>query len=129
GGMVVTSNADLAMRLRSLRVHGETERYHHRHVGWNSRLDTLQAAVLRVKLPRLEVWCEARRANAARYDALFAESGLVDRGDLRLPARSPRSPSIFNQYTVRVRDRSRLVPYLREHGIGHAIYYPVPLHL
>jgi len=129
GGMVVTEDASLAERLRSLRVHGESRRYHHRYVGWNSRLDALQAAVLRVKLPRLSSWCEARRSNALRYDRLFEEAGLARGGRVRLPLRAPRSDHIFNQYTIRVENRSALVAHLTREGIGHAIYYPVPLHL
>ncbi len=129
GGMVVTENPFLAEKLRSLRIHGETERYHHQIVGWNSRLDALQAAVLRVKLPRLSRWCEARQANAARYDRLFEDAGLARDGRVALPVRTPRSDHIFNQYTIRVENRPALVAHLAREGIGHAIYYPVPLHL
>lgn len=129
GGLVVTQDADLAARVRALRVHGETERYHHRWVGWNSRLDALQAAVLRVKLAHLSAWCDARRANADRYDDLFRQSGVVAAGRVRLPQRSPSGEHIFNQYTIRADARDALAARLRERGIGHAIYYPVPLHL
>jgi dTDP-4-amino-4,6-dideoxygalactose transaminase len=127
--MVATQDAALAAKLRSLRVHGETERYHHGWVGWNSRLDALQAAVLRVKLPRLEGWCRGRRANADRYDRLFEQSGLTASGDVRVPVRAKRRDHIFNQYTVRAERRDDLLAHLRKAGIGHAVYYPVPLHL
>jgi len=128
-GMIVTDDGALAARLRSLRVHGETKRYHHKWVGWNSRIDALQAAVLRVKLKHLDAWCEARRANADRYDRLFEQAGLVASERVRLPVRDEHSLHIFHQYTLRVRERDRLAEHLREQAIGHGIYYPVPLHL
>lgn len=129
GGLLVTRDAELARRARSLRVHGETERYRHDRIGWNSRLDALQAAVLRVKLPHLDAWSRARASNADLYDRLFRESGLVERGSIVPPPRAPYSTHIFNQYTVRARDRDRLADHLAARGIGRAIYYPVPLHL
>lgn len=129
GGLVVTGDKALADRVRLLRVHGGRQMYHHRFVGWNSKLDALQAAVLRVKLPHLDAWSAGRAENAARYDHWFEETGLVGSGKLRTPTRSARSDHIFNQYVVRVEDRDRLCEHLRERGIGHAIYYPVPLHL
>jgi dTDP-4-amino-4,6-dideoxygalactose transaminase len=127
--MVVTSNAALAERVRLLRVHGGQQMYRHEHVGWNSRLDAIQAAVLRVKLPWLDRWSEARAANAARYDRWLTECGLAASGDVRLPARDPRSTHIFNQYTLRVERRDALRAHLDREGIGCAVYYPVPLHL
>ena len=129
GGLIVTADAELAERLRLLRVHGGRQMYHHRYVGWNSRLDALQAAVLRVKLPHLDRWSERRAANAARYDRWFEESGLVAAGRVQLPFRAPRSTHIFNQYTLRVERRDALRAHLAERGIGHAVYYPVALHL
>jgi len=129
GGMIVTSDEALAERLRVLRVHGGRQMYHHRWVGWNSRLDALQAAVLRVKLPHLEAWCRGRAANAERYGTLFAETGLVEAGRVRLPATAPYAEPIYNQYTVRVERRDELKRALDAAGIGNAIYYPVPLHL
>jgi dTDP-4-amino-4,6-dideoxygalactose transaminase len=129
GGMVVTSDARLAERVRLLRVHGGRQMYDHRVVGWNSRLDALQAAVLRVKLRHLDAWCELRRRNADRYDRWFEEAGLVARGDVRPPARAPRSAHIFNQYTLRVRRRDALRAHLVSRRIGQAVYYPAPLHL
>jgi dTDP-4-amino-4,6-dideoxygalactose transaminase len=129
GGMIVTDDAELAERLRLLRVHGGRQMYHHRYVGWNSRLDALQAAVLRVKLPHLDGWSRGRTANADRYDRWFVESGLTESGKLRVPVRSAESSHIFNQYTVRVERRDELRKHLAESKIGHSVYYPVPLHL
>jgi dTDP-4-amino-4,6-dideoxygalactose transaminase len=129
GGMIVTSDGELAEKLRLLRVHGGQQMYHHRWVGWNSRLDALQAAVLRVKLPHLRSWSEGRAANAERYDRLFAESGVLDSGDVKVPARSANSTHIFNQYTLRAERRDDLRKHLKGAGIGHSVYYPVPLHL
>jgi len=129
GGLIATSDDSLARELRALRVHGETERYHHRVVGWNSRLDALQAAVLRVKLPHLAAWSRARARNAAEYDRLFTEAGLVGAERIRLPERDPRAGHIFNQYTIRARERDALTAHLTESEIGWGIYYPVPLHL
>jgi len=129
GGAMVTDDDDLAHRLRLLRVHGGRQMYHHEYVGWNSRLDSIQAAVLRVKLPHLADWCRARAENAERYDGLFRASGLVDEGIVALPHRAPSAVHIFNQYTVRVPERDRLREHLAAAGVGHAVYYPVPLHL
>lgn len=126
GGMVVTPRADVAERLRKLRVHGGRQMYHHEEVGYNSRLDTLQAAVLSAKLPYLEGWSAARRANAAFYDeALAGVEGIVT------PVVRPENESIYNQYTIRVLDgrRDELKAFLDERGVGSAIYYPLPLHL
>lgn len=129
GGMIVTHDGLLAERLRVLRVHGGRQMYEHRFVGWNSRLDAIQAAVLRVKLPHLDSWSRERAANAERYDRWFEESGLVGDGRVRLPGRVVRSTHIFNQYTLRVERRDELRDHLRARGIGHSVYYPMPLHL
>jgi dTDP-4-amino-4,6-dideoxygalactose transaminase len=129
GGMIVTDDPSLAERLRLLRVHGARTTYEHLFVGWNSRLDAIQAAVLRVKLAHLDRWSRERAANAERYDRWLGECGLVQNGQIRLPARLPRSTHIFNQYTLRVERRDALAAALRAEGIGHAIYYPIPLHL
>jgi dTDP-4-amino-4,6-dideoxygalactose transaminase len=126
GGMVVTGDAATAERLRRLRVHGGRQMYHHEEVGYNSRLDALQAAVLSAKLPHLEGWSAARRRNAAFYDrALAGVDGLAT------PAVRAGNESIVNQYTVRVLDgrRDALAEHLRGRGVGSAVYYPVPLHL
>jgi dTDP-4-amino-4,6-dideoxygalactose transaminase len=124
GGMVVTQDEQLAARLRRLRVHGGLQMYHHEEVGYNSRLDALQAAVLSAKLTHLEKWSAARRTNAGYYDAAFA-----DVAEVRTPFIEDRSESIFNQYTIRVPRRDDLQAHLKAHGIGTAVYYPLPLHL
>lgn len=129
GGMIVTGDPDLADRLRQLRVHGGRQMYEHRWVGWNSRLDALQAAVLRVKLPRLDGWARARGERAARYDRWLTEAGLVREGRLRLPRTPTGSDSVHNQYTIRAHDRDALREHLTANGIGHGVYYPAPLHL
>jgi dTDP-4-amino-4,6-dideoxygalactose transaminase len=126
GGMMVTNRAELAERLFRLRVHGGRQMYEHEEVGYNSRLDALQAAVLSVKLPHLARWSHARREHARVYDEALA--GLED--EIRLPVVRPGNESIFNQYTIRVRDgkRDALATHLRERGIGSAVYYPLSLH-
>jgi dTDP-4-amino-4,6-dideoxygalactose transaminase len=124
-GMVVTNDEQLAETLRALRVHGGKTKYHYQLIGGNFRLDALQAAVLRVKLPYLAAWTAARRANADRYRALFAEAGLSDR--VVLPADSPGH--IYNQFVIHVPDRDRLQGFLRDQGVETEIYYPLPLHL
>jgi dTDP-4-amino-4,6-dideoxygalactose transaminase len=124
GGMTVTQDADLAARLRRLRVHGGMKTYFHDEVGYNSRLDALQAAVLLAKLPHLESWSEARRRNAAYYNEAFA--GM---SDIRTPVIDPANVSIYNQYTLRVTRRDALQEHLKSKGIGHSVYYPLPLHL
>jgi dTDP-4-amino-4,6-dideoxygalactose transaminase len=129
GGMIVTSDEELASKLRLLRVHGGRQMYEHRYVGWNSRLDALQAAVLEVKLPHLHRWSGTRAANADRYDRWLDECGLISSGRVRTPRRDPASSHIFNQYTLRVERRDELRKHLTQRGIGHSVYYPVPLHL
>src|SRR5690606_115383 len=124
GGMVVTNDRALAERVAKLRVHGGRQMYHHEMVGTNSRLDALQAAVLRVKLRHLEAWTEARRRNAARYG-----EGLADVAGVILPEEPAGHRHVFNQYTIRTRRRDELRAYLAERGIGSGIYYPLPLHL
>jgi len=127
GGMVTTLDAEAGARLRNLRVHGEAERYVHSHVGVNSRLDALQAAVLRIKLRHLDDWTEKRRRHAAEYTHLLGEAGLTPH------VRPPRiamesSRHVFNQYTVRVGAREALRQHLQACGVATAVYYPVPLH-
>jgi len=126
-GLVVTNDDGLAHELKLLRNHGAEPKYFHKRIGGNFRLDALQAAVLRVKLPHLDRWTEARRANARRYDELFADAGLTSK--LGLPRELPGFRHIFNQYIVRVPERDRVRGYLTEQGIGTEIYYPVPFHL
>jgi len=124
GGLMVTRDAALAERLRRLRTHGGARQYHHEEVGFNSRLDTLQAAVLLAKLPHLPAWSAARRRVAARYtEALTALPAVCP------PRVDPANEHIFHQYTIRAERRDGLVTHLRAQGIGCAIYYPLPLHL
>ena len=129
GGATLTNDPDLADRLAILRVHGSKPKYYHHVVGGNFRLDTLQAAILAVKLPHLEAWADGRRRNAARYNTLLAESGLISRGLVTPPAVSPRAHHVYNQYVVRAARRDALAAALGERGIGTAVYYPRPLHL
>lgn len=124
-GMVVTADAHLAQLLRILRVHGSEPKYYHALVGGNFRIDALQAAVLRVKLPQLPAWSAARRRNAERYRSLFEAVGLGD--IVTLP--TDVSGHIYNQFVVRVPRRNALRRHLAEHDIGSEVYYPVPLHL
>jgi dTDP-4-amino-4,6-dideoxygalactose transaminase len=128
GGMLTTNRDDLAARLRLLRAHGMEPRYYHQAVGINSRLDSLQAAVLNVKFPHLDRWGAARRANAARYTALFEASGLA--GVLKVPSTGMNCHHVWNQYTIRVPNgaRDKLRQYLAQFKIGTEVYYPVPLH-
>ena len=123
-GMIVTQDDSLAERLKRLRVHGGLKTYYHDEVGYNSRLDALQAAVLRAKLPHLAAWSEKRRRNAAFYDQALA--GIPG---VKTPYVDPSNVSIFNQYTLRVERRDELQKHLNEKKIGNAIYYPLPLHL
>ncbi len=129
GGMLTTDDEPLAAKLRQLRDHGQHPRYHHAMVGVNSRLDTIQAAVLNVKLPHLGSWAEGRREHAAHYGEAFASCGLDQQ--LKVPGVAAGCHSVWNQYTVRVRDgrRDALQQHLAERQIGSAIYYPIPLHL
>ncbi|MBC7220183.1 DegT/DnrJ/EryC1/StrS family aminotransferase [Candidatus Bipolaricaulota bacterium] len=126
GGMVVTNDDELAERVRMLRVHGSKPKYYHHIVGYNSRLDALQAAILRAKLPHLDEWTAARRRLAARYDELLAGVPGIE-----LPHRAAGQTHIFHQYTIRVLDgkRDALREHLKAQGIGTEIYYPLPLHL
>jgi dTDP-4-amino-4,6-dideoxygalactose transaminase len=124
GGMMVTQDDALAARLRRLRTHGGAKQYVHDEVGYNSRLDTLQAAVLLAKLPHLAAWSAARRARAERYTAAFAGHPAV-----RPPTVDPANEHIFHQYTIRAERRDDLVAHLRTRGIGCGVYYEVALHL
>ncbi len=123
GGMMATTRADLAERLTGLRTHGGMKRYYHQEVGFNSRLDALQAAALSVKLRHLDAWTEGRQQNAAFYDAAFAD---VD--GLTTPAVGAGKRHIYNQYVLRADRRDELRAYLGEHGVGSGIYYPLSLH-
>ena len=132
-GMVTTSNDRIAERVRLLRSHGMRRRYYHEETGWNSRLDTLQAAVLLVKLRFIDEWNEQRRSLAANYAALFERAGLVNPGPyprrgVVLPKTLPKAKHVFHQYVIRVCRRDELKSFLERHGVGSEIYYPVPLH-
>jgi dTDP-4-amino-4,6-dideoxygalactose transaminase len=124
GGMMVTQDAALSERLMRLRVHGGAKQYFHDEVGYNSRLDSVQAAVLKAKLPHLSAWSAKRRKHAAYYDA-----ALKDVDAVTTPYIDPANESIYNQYTIRAERRDALQAHLKERGIGSSIYYPLPLHL
>ncbi|WP_232379821.1 DegT/DnrJ/EryC1/StrS family aminotransferase [Polyangium fumosum] len=127
GGLILTNDPDKATRVRRLRTHGGEKMYRHDEVGMNSRLDAIQAAVLRAKLPSLDGWTEARRAIADRYRALFAEAGLSD--VVRPAEDDPEGRHVYHQFTIRAARRDDLRVFLESAGIGTAVYYPVPLHL
>lgn len=129
GGLITTDNTELAERLRILRDHGQHPRYYHHEVGINSRLDAIQAAVLNVKLARLESYAAGRQRNAHAYAKEFARTGVDCK--IGIPTVKPGAASVWNQYTIRVRDgeRDALQRHLTERKIGTAVYYPVPLHL
>jgi dTDP-4-amino-4,6-dideoxygalactose transaminase len=124
GGMIVTQDDALAERLRKLRLHGGARQYHHDEVGYNSRLDTLQAAVLLAKFSHLADWSRARAERARRYSEAFA-----GHTDVCPPSVDPANEHIFHQYTIRVPRRNELQAHLKARGIGNAIYYPLALHL
>ncbi|HEY4216967.1 MAG TPA: DegT/DnrJ/EryC1/StrS family aminotransferase [Gemmatimonadaceae bacterium] len=124
GGMMVTQDDQLATRLKRLRMHGGSRQYFHDEVGFNSRLDALQAVVLSAKLPHLAAWSAKRRSNAAFYNAAFA-----DLAGITTPYVEPANESIFNQYTIRSDRRDELQAFLKDRQIGTSIYYPLPLHL
>ena len=128
-GMVTTDDPKLAKQIARLRTHGMEPKYYHHEVGFNSRLDALQAAVLRVKLRHLEAWTACRREVADRYRSLFHEVGLA--GAVQLSVERPGHFHVYNQYVVRVaaEDRDPLRDYLKSQRIGTEVYYPVPLHL
>jgi dTDP-4-amino-4,6-dideoxygalactose transaminase len=127
-GMVVTDNAGLAKKVRLLRVHGSQPKYFHKSIGINSRLDTIQAAILLVKFKYLEKWTAERQRKAERYQGLFQDLLSSVKG-LKLPIVQYQNRHIFHQYVIRVPERDRLKQFLAEEGIGTDIYYPIPLHL
>ena len=134
-GCVTTQDSQVAERMRSLRNHGSRERYFHDEMGWNSRLDGMQAAVLRVKMKHLEEWNRGRRERAAAYDARFTRAGLraSNGNDPRSPVQFleclPQAHHIYHQYVVRAQRRDELRKFLAERGVGTEVYYPLPLHL
>lgn len=137
GGCVTTNDEELAAHVRRLRNHGSRQRYYHEEIGWNSRLDAMQAAVLRVKLKHIDDWNQARRMLARRYHGLFIGAGLVQSGEQSVSAQAPivllatipEAYHIYHQYVVRAFRRDELRTFLTQQGIGTEIYYPVPLHL
>jgi dTDP-4-amino-4,6-dideoxygalactose transaminase len=137
GGLVTTNDPATADHLRRLRNHGSSRRYYHEEVGWNSRLDSLQAAILRIKLRHLNEWNVLRNQRATAYDALLQSSGLLaergakgaSRAPMRILSRRQESFHIFHQYVVLVERRDELRQFLTERKIGSEVYYPVPLHL
>lgn len=126
-GAVVTDDAGLAARVRVLGEHGSPQKYHHSMVGMNSRLDTVQAVVLRAKLARLDRWNDARRAAADRYAEMLGE--LAGSGAVVLPAEAEGNHHVWHLYTVQVGNRDRVLADLRDAGIGAGVHYPVPVHL
>lgn len=128
---MTTNDAALAAHLRRLRNHGSPKRYWHDELGWNSRLDAIQGAILRVKLPHVESWNEQRRSRAAHYDRLLAKAGLTSGKDarVRLLKTLPNAHHVFHQYVIRVVKRDELREFLTARQIGSEIYYPLPLHL
>lgn len=147
-GIVTTTSPPMAEHMRQLRNHGSPRRYYHEEFGWNGRMDAIQAAVLRVKLPHIGDWNQRRREHAATYDQLFADSGLtsnqsVDQASnqasnrtssesgapVRLLARTPQARHVFHQYVIRAHRREELRRFLADRKIGSEIYYPLPLHL
>jgi len=134
GGMVLCSDDVLAEKIRILRVHGSKPKYFHKMIGGNFRLDSIQAAVLNVKLGHLDTWTRKRQENADRYTALFSASELPGKAGIRLPNAVYRNSGaghyhIYNQYVLRVPERDRLREYLAGKEIGTEIYYPVPFHM
>jgi dTDP-4-amino-4,6-dideoxygalactose transaminase len=129
GGMVVTNKPEIAEKLRMLRVHGTRKKYHHELLGINSRLDELQAGILRTKLPHFSGWLQQRQEHAELYNDLFKASGLTMNGNVETPYHLPGCLHTYNQYTIAVRKRDQMRDYLKKRGIGTTVYYPSPLHL
>jgi dTDP-4-amino-4,6-dideoxygalactose transaminase len=131
-GLVTTQDSNMAEHMRRLRNHGSPRRYHHEEVGWNCRMDEIQAAILRVKLPHLETWNQQRRLRAATYDRLLAGSGLTAK-KTNCPVRplqtSPGAFHVFHQYVIRAARRDELRKFLGDRKVGTEVYYPIPLHL
>ena len=128
GGMVTTNDDRLAKKLSALRVHGSETKYYHKYVGWNARLDAVQAAILRVKLPHVDGWLTKRREAAKRYDQFIEDAGL--HGFIQRPIAQPTGVHTYNQYTIRVpaSQRDAMVKHLKSENVGCDIYYPLCLH-
>ena len=132
GGLAVSNDAETAERIRRLRNHGSPRRYLHEEMGWNCRLDAIQAAILRVKLPHVETWNRQRAEHAATYDRLFTQAGLFTPtadSPARPIALAPYAHHVHHQYVIRARRRDELRQFLADKKIGTEIYYPIPLHL
>jgi dTDP-4-amino-4,6-dideoxygalactose transaminase len=129
GGMLTTDDLSMADKLRALRAHGAKKKYFHDYVGLNSRLDSLQAAILRVKLNYLDEWALKRRANAEIYRRLFSQTDLLNKGSIKLPIEAEGLLHVYNQFVIIAKDRDKLIGHMKEQGIGTEIYYPLPLHL
>jgi dTDP-4-amino-4,6-dideoxygalactose transaminase len=134
-GLVTARDPDFAEHMRRLRNHGMPVRYHHEEFGWNCRMDAIQAAILRVKLPHLEKWNQRRRQVAAGYDHLLVKAGLSSAKDashvspIRTLETSPHAHHVFHQYVIRAQRRDQLRQFLSDRKIGTEVYYPIPLHL
>jgi len=131
-GLVTTSNLNVAEHMRNLRNHGSPRRYHHEEFGWNCRMDAIQAAILRVKLPHVEAWNQQRRQRAAIYDHLLGAAGLASQksnSPVRPLRTSPHAFHVFHQYVIRAHRRDELRKFLQDRKIGTEVYYPLPLHL
>jgi len=133
-GLVTTGSDEIAERAKMLRQHGMRRRYFHDELGWNARMDGIQAAILTVKLRYIDGWTEARRAVAARYGEMFAKAGLAEPGPypahgIVLPSELPGGRHVWHQYVIRAKRRDELREFLAAQQIGSEIYYPVPLHL
>jgi dTDP-4-amino-4,6-dideoxygalactose transaminase len=131
-GMVTTSDLNLAEHMRNLRNHGSPRRYHHEEFGWNCRIDAIQAAILRVKLPHIEIWNQQRRQRTKTYDRLLADAGLASKrvdSPVKPVKTSPHAFHVFHQYVIRAQRRDELRKFLGDRNIGTEIYYPIPLHL
>jgi dTDP-4-amino-4,6-dideoxygalactose transaminase len=129
GGLIATNSDRFAERLRRLRIHGESAKYRHELIGLNSRLDSLQAAVLSVKLRHVETWCEQRIERARTYHQLFQESGLIGDRVRSIPPPTTDKSHVFGNYVIRAVRRDELKRYLAERGVETEIYYPLPMHL
>jgi dTDP-4-amino-4,6-dideoxygalactose transaminase len=143
GGLITTNNQELAAKMKILRMHGAEPKYHHKIIGGNFRLDAIQAAVIRIKLPHLDSWSNKRRMNAELYSRLFIDAGLAEKtGEINFNDENKvllpkavyknsglRNYHIYNQYIIRVKKRDELRKFLADNQIGTEIYYPVPFHL
>jgi dTDP-4-amino-4,6-dideoxygalactose transaminase len=128
-GMIVTNHPELAEKIRILRVHGARSKYYHDFLGYNSRLDELQAAILNVKFKYFEQWTQRRREIANLYHGLFNKHFSADRSLIKLPHEPDDTNHVYHQYTIQTSQRNQLHDYLKNNGVGSTVYYPLPLHL